>query len=309
MGLGRKFLLWGSKNNWMKTNVPKYNFVKKAVKKFMPGETPEDALYAAEILANKNIPSTFTHLGENIKVLEEAKIVTDEYLTLLDRIKERNINGEISVKLTQLGLDLSLDQTADNFKLLAEKARQLNNNIFIDIEDSSYVDRTINFYKNVKKSFDNIGICLQSYLYRTMDDVKDLIEIDPWIRLVKGAYNESEKVAFKKKSDVDENYFEISKYLMMEQINGKPIRVAYGTHDISLQNRIITESRILGLDKKKIEFQMLFGIKSREQVELAKEGLNIRTLISYGNFWFPWYMRRLAERPANVIFVIKNIFK
>jgi len=308
MGIGRSLLLWGSKNSWMKTNVPRYKFVKKAVKRFMPGELPNDALKAAEGLAKHNIPSTFTHLGENITTLEEAKIVTEEYLALLDTIKEWNIDGEISLKLTQLGFDLSINQTIENFNLIANKARQYNNNIFIDIEDNSYVDRTIEFYKKAKSLSDNIGLCLQAYLYRTMDDVKNLIDINPWLRLVKGAYNESEEVAFKKKSKVDENYFAIAKFLMNEQVKGRKIRVAYGTHDIDLQNRIIANAIDIGLDPGKLEFQMLFGIKTGEQLELAKNGYNIRTLISYGEFWFPWYMRRLAERPANVTFVLKNMF-
>jgi proline dehydrogenase len=309
MGIGRKILLWGSTNSWMRTNVPRYRFVQRAVKRFMPGETITDALQAGQELASLHIPSTFTHLGENINDLSEAELVTNEYLNLLDQINLNKMDGEISIKLTQLGFDLSLNATIRNFNQISEKAKEYNNKVWIDIEDSSYLDRTIEFYKESKKRYNHIGLCLQSYLYRTMDDVKKLIDINPWIRLVKGAYNESDKVAFKNKSKVDANYFEIAKYLMSEQLKGKNIRAAYATHDINLHHKIVNEFEQLGLGKEKIEFQMLYGIKFREQVDLAKRGYNIRTLISYGKFWFPWYMRRLAERPANVFFVLKNIFK
>jgi proline dehydrogenase len=308
MGLGRTLLLWGSKNNWMSSNVPRYQFVKRAVKKFMPGETISDAIKAAQALAEQNISSTFTHLGENITEISEAEFVTNHYLDLLDRINEKHMNTEISIKLTQIGFDLSFEKTFEYFGKIANKAKEYGNCVFIDIEDSTYVDKTIEFYKEVKKEHGHIGLCLQAYLYRTMNDINEMIHINPWIRLVKGAYNESEKVAFKKKSMVDENYLKIAEYFLTKQKDGFDIRIAYGTHDLVIQKEIIKQAEQIGLEKQKLEFQMLFGIKSKEQANLAEMGYNIRTLISYGEFWFPWYMRRLAERPANVAFVLKNMF-
>jgi proline dehydrogenase len=182
----------------------------------------------------------------------------------------------------------------------------LNNNVFIDIEDSSYVDKTINFYKKIKANFNNVGLCLQAYLYRTMDDLKDMKEINPWIRLVKGAYKEQATVAFPKISQVNENFLLLSKYLL-EQIQNKGIRTAFATHDLLIQEQVKNEANKIGLKKEKIEFQMLYGIETTEQYKLAGDGYKIRTLISYGEHWYPWYMRRLAERPANVGFVLKNI--
>ena len=307
MGAGRSLLLWGSKNNWMRNHVTNFTFVRHAVKKFMPGETATDAINATRELLKKKIPTTFTHLGENIKDLSEAETAAKHYLELINRINNEKLDIEVSLKLTQIGFDLSFGKTLEFFKQITKRAKECNNNVFIDIEDSSYVDNTIRFYKEIKKEYDNVGLCLQAYLYRTMNDIKEMISINPWIRLVKGAYKEPESVAFKNKSKVDENFFEISKYLLRE-IREKGIRIAFATHDLSLQERIKKEAETLMLPQYDVEFQMLYGIKQSEQIKLANDGYNVRTLVSYGKSWYPWYMRRLAERPANVSFVIKNIF-
>jgi proline dehydrogenase len=286
--------------------VPNYKFVQKALKKFMPGETPNDAINAAHKLLKQNIPATFTHLGENINDLGEAEISAQHYVDLIERINKEDLDTEVSLKLTQIGFDLSLEKTLELFKEITQKAKECNNNVCIDIEDSSYVDKTIDFYRRIKEEYDNVGLCLQSYLYRTLDDVKAMIDINPWIRLVKGAYNEPDTIAFKKKKDADENFFTISKYFL-EQIQKRDIRIAFGTHDLKLQEHIKKEAKKYDLPNEVIEFQMLYGIKQREQISLASQGYNVRTLISYGDHWYPWYMRRLAERPANVGFVLKNI--
>lgn len=307
MGLARNILLWASRNDWLKNRVPNKRFVKRAVKRFMPGETAEDAVRATRELNKYNIPTTFTQLGENITTIQEAEENTQHYLTLLNIISAEKLDIEISLKLTQIGLDFSFDKTLELFTGIIEKAKQLNNNVFIDIEDSSYVDKTINFYKNIKKSYNNVGLCLQAYLYRTMDDLKDLIEFNPWIRLVKGAYKEDSKVAFPKMNQVNENFIKLSEYLL-RQIKAKGIRVAFGTHDLNIQEQVKKDAQKIDLAKERLEFQMLYGIKTSEQYKLASEGYNIRTLISYGEHWYPWYMRRLAERPANVGFILKNLF-
>jgi proline dehydrogenase len=309
MNVARNILLWASRNDWMRTYVPRRRFIRRAVKRFMPGETAIDAIEAAKKLLENNIPSTLTHLGENISDISEAEKNTNHYLNLLEQINNEHLDIEISLKLTQIGFDLSFDKTFDNFNKIAAKAKQFNNNVFIDIEDSSYTDTTIDFYKKVMDNYDNVGLCLQAYLYRTMDDIRDLISLNPWIRLVKGAYKESENIAFKNKKKVDENFFELSKYLMEQLKNNRKSRIIFGTHDTILHIAIIDLARLIGISNEKIEFQLLYGIKSREQLKLAQNGYNIRTLISYGEFWFPWYMRRLAERPANVVFILKNIFR
>lgn len=307
MGLGRDTLLWASKNEWLKNQIPEMKFVQRAVKRFMPGTTAESAIEVSGELLKHNIPTTLTHLGENITSLEEAEENAQHYLKVLEKINNEKLDIEISLKLTQIGLDLSFEKTFELFTNITEKANRLNNNVFIDIEDSSYVDKTINFYKKAKENYENIGLCLQSYLYRTMDDLKEMIEITPWIRLVKGAYKEPSSVAFPDLSQVNENYITLSNYLL-NQLSAREIRVAFGTHDLSIQEQVKNKAKEIGLPKEKVEFQMLYGIKTSEQYNLAQEGYKIRTLISYGEHWYPWYMRRLAERPANVGFVLKNIF-
>jgi proline dehydrogenase len=263
MGLGRNTLLWASRNEWLKSCVPKMKFVQRAVKRFMPGITAENGIRATKELLQYNIPTTFTHLGENITTLDEAEENTQHYHDLLDKIKKGNLDIEVSLKLTQIGFDLSIDKTLEYFTRIVYKAKSLNNNVFIDIEDSSYIDKTINFYKKIKEQYNNVGLCLQAYLYRTMADLKGIIEINPCIRLVKGAYKESSTVAFPKMSQVNENLLSLSKYLL-EQIKDKGIGAAFGTHDLSIQEQIKKEAKSIGIDKKNLEFQMLYGIKTSE---------------------------------------------
>jgi len=283
-------------------------FVRKAVKRFMPGETEEAALTAAFDFSKFGIPSVFTKLGENITQLSEAEAVRDHYLQLIDKIAARKLDIEISVKLTQLGFDLSEEETYNNFTAIVKKAKEkLGNEVFIDMEGSIYNQRTIDFFKRVKKEFDNVGICIQAYLLRTTNDIEDLIKINSSVRMVKGAYKEPHNIVFKDKSEVDENFFNCAKKLLIES-KVKNIRPVFATHDEALIQRIINEAEKQKIEKSKYEFQMLYGIKTSLQKQLAKNDFKFRVLIAYGESWYPWYMRRLAERPANIWFVIKNIF-
>jgi len=304
----RSVLLWASENKTLKERVPRMRFVQKALKKFMPGEKEDDAINASKILNEKNIKTVFTHLGENLSNLEEAKEVTNHYLKLIDKISAEKVDVEVSLKLTQLGFDLSEEETFKHFLLIADRVKEkLNNNLWIDMEGSSYTKKTIEFYEKVKKERDNIGLCLQAYLFRTHEDINELIKIKPAIRLVKGAYREPAEVALKDKFRVDENYLDLSqKMLNAAKENGT--KAVFGTHDLTLIKAINEYSESIKLSKDKYEFHMLYGIKSSEQYRLANEGYKVRVLISYGSAWYPWYMRRLAERPANVTFVLKNLF-
>lgn len=307
MSLSRNILLWCSQNQWMKENIPKLGFVKRALKRFMPGELIEDAIREAKNFQKKNISTLFTHLGENINDLSEAKKVSQHYIALLQEIANEKIPTEVSLKLTQIGFDLSEEETFKNFIRITEEANKHGNIVWIDMEQSSYVARTIEFYKKVKKVFSNTGLCLQSYLYRTEDDLKGLLEFSPRIRLVKGAYNEPSLIAFGDKKEADENYFLLSK-MMIDNIESKKLHAAFGTHDLKLTERIINYAEEKKIGNDKLEFQMLYGVRSNEQLRLASQGYRIAVLISYGKFWYPWYVRRLAERPANIWFVMKNLF-
>jgi len=305
MGLSRSALLWCSQNKWMKTNIPNYQFVKSAAKRFIPGEKITDALKAAESFNELGIGNVFTYLGENINDLSEAESVTDQYLDLLDKINQSGNNIEISLKLTHIGFDFSFDKTLDNFFKLASEAKKLDNFVWIDMEQSSYVDRTLEFYAKVHKKYKNTGLCLQSYLYRTKDDLEKLIEISPNIRLVKGAYMEPAHTAFPRKQDVDNNFFELMKFLLK---NNSGNRNAAATHDTELISKLEAFMNAQKIDKDSIEFHMLYGIKYSEQIRLVNTGYKTIVLISYGDAWYSWYMRRLAERPANIGFVLKNMF-
>ena len=308
MGMSRNLLLWGSKNPWLLNHVPNYKFVRKAVKKFMPGEELNDAITAARDFQQNGIQTVFTRLGENITELIEADEVTNHYIKVLDKISENNVESEISLKLTQIGLDLSFEKSLENFKSITKKAEEFKNFIWIDMEGSFYTSSTLDFYKRVKVDYQNSGVCLQAYLKRTESDLKSLLSIKPSVRLVKGAYSEPGNIAFENKADVDKNYFQLAEILLNE-IRDNNLRVAFATHDIKLINKIMEAAVKLNVPKDKLEFQMLYGIKSSEQLRLVSEGCKLKVLISYGAAWYPWYMRRLAERPANVGFVIRNIFQ
>jgi proline dehydrogenase len=308
MGMARNALLWVSQNQKLRERLPRYRFIRKAVTRFMPGETLEEALSAANILQKKHgINTILTQLGENISDPTEAANVTQHYKNALETIQNRNINGYISVKPTQLGLDLNEELCYENTALLAAEAAKRNNWVWIDMEQSQYVDRTLNLYKRLRKNFTNTGVCVQAYLYRTAKDIEDLFSLSPAIRLVKGAYAEPKSVAFPDKSDVDTNYLKLSKTIL-SRIRSDKITFGVATHDRKLIGQIQTAAVSNGLTGKDYEIQQLYGIQSAEQKRIAGEGYRMRVLISYGSYWFPWYVRRLAERPANVWFVVKNMF-
>ncbi len=307
MNISRDILLWCSANPWMKENIPKMGFVRGAVKKFMPGENVEDAIKAAKDFKEVGIRTVFTYLGENIKDLNEAETVADHYKQTLEKIHVNELPTEISLKLTHIGFNYSNDKTFELFKSISIKAKEYNNFVWIDMEQSPYFHRTVEFYRRIRSETENVGICLQSYLYRTKEDLQKLLDISPNIRLVKGAYKEPAAIAFPEKTDVDNNYFEISKMLLIA-IKEKGIRAAFATHDLNIISRIEAYAKMQGIPREKLEFQMLYGIKPTEQLILVKEGYKVIVLISYGTYWYPWYVRRLAERPANVGFVLKNLF-
>jgi len=308
MSIPRNILLWASESKWMRDNIPTFKFVKNAVKKFMPGEKPEDALDAAIRFDFMGIPTVFTRLGENITKLEEGEEVCNHYLDLIDEIADKKLNIEISLKLTQLGFDISVDETFNRCKIIARKVQEkLSSILWIDMEGSAYTQITIDFYKKLKNECTNVGLCLQAYFYRTEKDIVDLINIGANIRLVKGAYKEPAEIAITQKKNVDKNYIRLAETLLTAAKENK-IRAAFGTHDENIIYSLIKWSKQHDIHKDKIEFQMLYGIKKEKQKNLAQRGYAVRVLISYGEYWYPWYMRRLAERPANVLFVLKNMF-
>jgi len=273
----------------------------------MPGETLDDALGAAEILGSKKIGTVFTHLGENIKDRAEAHQVAEHYLDVLKRITEKGLQAEISVKLTQLGLDLSPDLCFEHFNTIIERA-QKDSTVWVDMEASNYVEATLELYRRALTAHPNVGVCLQAYLHRTRDDLAKLLPLRPSIRLVKGAYNEPPEIAFPSKRDVDENYFELGKQMLKAKRENCCPRAAFGTHDVALIRRLADFASAEGFAKKDFEVQMLYGIQRAEQERLASEGCTSIVLVAYGSYWYPWFVRRLAERPANLWFMVRNVF-
>jgi proline dehydrogenase len=273
----------------------------------MPGETLQAAISAAEALRQKNIASIFTHLGENISGRDEARQVAEHYIDALDEIHRRKLPAEVSVKLTQLGLDLSPDLCFDHFQQILEREKP-DSIVWIDMEASHYVAPTLDLYKRALRKFTNVGICLQAYLFRTKKDLADLLPLKPSIRLVKGAYKEPPEIAFPNKSAVDENYFSLARDMLRAQAAGNCLRATFGTHDLQLIRRLESFAASQNYPKSALEIQMLYGIQRAEQQRLAQSGARSAVLVAYGTYWYPWFVRRLAERPANLWFMLRNVF-
>ncbi|HTC65728.1 MAG TPA: proline dehydrogenase family protein [Candidatus Acidoferrum sp.] len=307
MNPARSILLAASQNAWLRDHAAKHRFVRRTVSRFMPGEELSDALAAAQRLQTKHIGSIFTHLGENITDKAEARGVTAHYLEVLRSVREWQLDAEISVKATQLGLDLSPELCYSNLKTIIEQ-EDPRCVVWVDMEASNYVDATLQLYRRALREFPNVGVCLQSYLHRTKNDLANLLPLRPSIRLVKGAYSEPAEIAFPEKSRVDENYFLLAKEMLLAKKFEPKIRAAFGTHDVALLRRISDFAATTGLPKANVEVQMLYGIKSSEQERLAREGYSTKVLVAYGSHWYAWFIRRLAERPANLWFVARNLF-
>ena len=308
MSIMRSVLLAGAENVWLREHAMRTPFVRRSVSRFMPGETMEDALAASRrLVAEKGTGTILTHLGENLSSLDEAEAVTAHYLELLDRVHRERLNVQVSVKLTQLGLDHGVEDCFRNLLALVDRAEVVDNIIWIDMESTKYVDPTLALFRRVRERSARTGVCLQSYLRRTAADLESLLPLAPSIRLVKGAYREPPELAFPDKADVDENYFRLaSRFFDEGTLPGTFLGI--GTHDGKLVDRLRGAAASRGVGPGRYEFEMLYGIQRPLQGRLVREGMPLRVLISYGEFWFPWYMRRLAERPANVLFVAKSLF-
>jgi proline dehydrogenase len=303
----RSLLLWMARNAWLRRRLPRLWFARRAIRRFMPGESVDDALAAAVTFQIEGIGSLFTRLGENLTDIAEADAVTNHYLGVLDEIHARKLDGEVSVKLTQLGFDLDVDRAFEHASSLAARAAQDGRTLWIDMEGSAYAEGTVSFYERLKAVHPNVGICLQAYLKRTAADIQRLLPLDPQIRLVKGAYAEPPSIAYQSRHDVDANYLALSVALLDATRTGSRVRIGLGTHDVRLIEQVALHANAMSLPRTSFEVQMLYGIRMDQQRRLAREGFLVRDLIAYGEAWYPWYMRRLAERPANVLFALRQI--
>lgn len=309
MGLARSLLLAASDSRWLREHGTKAPFVRRAVSVFMPGETHADMLAAADTQARLGIGALFTRLGENVADMPEADAVRDHYLEVIAEVKRRGIACEPSIKLTQLGLDVDREAAYRNALAIGRAAMDAGSYFWVDMEQSSYVDVTLDMVSRLRTEVPRIGVALQAYLRRTGDDAARMIREGIGIRLVKGAYREPESVAFPAKSDVDTNYVVVAKAMLAPTARTTGSRAVFGTHDTAIIKTIEQHGDAHGLAPTDYEIHMLYGIQRAEQRRLAEQRRNIRVLIAYGSYWFPWYMRRLAERPANVWFVAKSIVR
>jgi proline dehydrogenase len=304
----RALFLKASDNRWLREHGVRAPFVRRAVSRFMPGETFGDMLRAAQALAPLGITSVFTRLGENVTDLDEAQAVADHYLQGIDRIRQLGLTCEPSVKPTQLGLDIDRARARAHLFAIAERARQAGSYLWIDMEQSPYVEVTLELTEELRATHPGVGVCLQAYLHRTREDLSRMLRAGAGIRLVKGAYREPPSVALPAKADVDANYLSLGRAMIDDKARGGASRIVFGTHDTKITGSLCGHARETRVTQGQYEFHMLYGIQRSEQGRLAAAGEDIRVLIAYGTYWFPWYMRRLAERPANVWFVVKSVF-
>jgi proline dehydrogenase len=303
----RGLLLWMARNRWLREHLPKLWFARRAVRRFMPGEDLASALAAGTRFQIEGIGTLYTRLGENLTDIAEADEVADHYLGLLDEIRTRKLDGEVSIKLTQLGFDLDVERTFEHASELATRAALDGKTFWIDMEGSPYTEGTVAFYERLRATHANVGICLQAYLKRTAADIQRLLPLGPEIRLVKGAYAEPAAIAYQSRHDVDANYLALCVAMLDAVRAGTRVRIGLGTHDVRLIEQVAEHAAAFGLSRTTFEVQMLYGIRMDQQRRLASEGYLVRDLVAYGEAWYPWYMRRLAERPANVLFALRQI--
>ncbi len=300
----KSLLLYLSESEGFKNFLTRFKSFNNVTHRFVAGEETADAVEAIRQLNKKSISASFDHLGESIKSESETRQEVREYIHVLDEIERNKLDSNVSVKLTQLGLDIDQELCYENARAIVEAAAARQNFVRIDMEDSTKTDATIQIFKRLRQEFENVGIVVQSYLYRTEADVKDLLQVGARIRLCKGAYKEPETVAFQDKADVDKNYIHIMKILLASGIYH-----GIATHDEQMIAATKQYAAEKGIPPDQYEFQMLFGIRRDLQEKLVREGYRMRVYVPYGEYWYPYFMRRLAERPANVWFILKNMFK
>jgi proline dehydrogenase len=307
MPLLRDAFLLMSTNALVRKFVVGFSLSRRVSRRFVAGETLEEAIGVVKKLNQQNLQVTFDHLGESVTQELEARKARDEYLRALDAIAASKVNSQVSVKLTQVGLDLSPDLCLDNLRQIVTRAKAIGTLVTIDMEDSQQTQITLNVFKTLREEFDNVGAVIQAYLYRSEEDMRALRELGASVRLCKGAYKEPPSVAFPQKKDVDANMIKLAQIFLDAELNGAYLAMA--THDEKLINWTKEYTATHKIGRKRFEFQMLYGIRSDLQRQLAAEGYTMRVYVPYGTHWYPYFMRRLAERPANVIFLMSNLFR
>jgi proline dehydrogenase len=306
----RMFFLYLSKLDWMRNLILKLGFTRKASRRFVAGETAEEALEVMRQFNQQHIMVTFDHLGEDVHTEADARSARDAYLYVLDLIQQSGVNSHVSLKLTQFGLDVSGDLCRELVSSVIEKAAPIGTFVRIDMEGSPYTERTLAVYRDMRKKHSNVGIVMQAYLYRTENDVKQLVtEGIAHLRLCKGAYQEPASIAFPRKANVDANMVRLMQFMLSDEARARGAHLAMATHDVKMieaTRKFVAEH---GIPQDAFEFQMLLGIRGTVAQQLAAEGYRVRIYVPYGVDWYKYFMRRLAERPANLWFVLSNFFR
>lgn len=301
----RQFFLTLSHSDAMRQFVTHFGPARRTARRFIAGETLDEAIPVVRELNGRGILATLDHLGENVATREDAQRAAGEYQELLQRIAAEGVQSTISVKLTHVGLDFGEDFCCDTMRGIIQTANSLGNTVEIDIEGSEYIQSTLNVFHYLLDEYKNLCLALQAYLFRTEEDLKGLIERGSSVRLCKGAYDEPPTIAWKKKAEIDANFARLMDLMLGEQAIGNGFYPALGTHDHVLILRAEREVAKRGIGKDRFEFQMLHGIRRDWQQRLADDGYRMRIYVPYGTQWYPYFMRRLAERPANVLFMAR----
>src|SRR5882724_12504073 len=304
--LTRSALIYLSRQEGLKEFAAKFGLFRKLTTRFIAGENIDQAVAAIRDLNAHGCSASFDHLNESVGSVAETEAEVREYLDVLARIHDTGIDSNVSIKLTQFGLDIDPELTYRNARRVVEDAARRGNFVRVDMEASNVTQVTLDIFKRLREEFglNDAGIVLQSYLRRTYDDAQQLLKLPARIRICKGAYNEPPEVAFPDKKDVDENYIRVMQLLLSSGIYH-----GIATHDPKMIDATINFSKKEGIPKEAFEFQMLYGVRRDLQRQLAKDGYNMRVYVPYGKHWYPYFMRRLGERPANIWSVFKNLLK
>ncbi len=309
MPILRDIFLAMSKSTPMRDFVVNFPLSRRVSRRFVAGETLDEAIQVVKKLNAQGLGVTFDQLGESVSLESEAREAKDGYLRALDAIAANKVSSQVSVKLTQMGLDISPDLCLDNMRQILRRAKEIGTFVTIDMEDAQHTQVTLNAFKTLREEFDNVGIVIQSYLYRSEQDMQALYQLGANVRLCKGAYKEPAEVAFPEKKDVDANYLKLAQIFLQSNGNNTGAYLDLATHDEKIIDWAREYTTTHKVDRQRFEFQMLYGIRADLQRKLVSEGYTMRVYVPYGSHWYPYFMRRLAERPANVIFLISNLFK
>jgi len=300
----RTLLLALAKSSRLRRWIISNGAARRVAHRFVPGEELGSAIEASRACNKAGMTASLDHLGENVVTREDAQRARMSYTEALDGIAAAGVDSNVSLKLTHFGLDLGDEFCAEQVRLVTRRAEELGNFVRVDMENSAYTNRTLRIVKQARAETHSVGTVIQAYLYRSEEDIRDLLSIGCRIRLVKGAYKEPSRIAFPRKKDVDANFIKLMKILLQSGTYH-----ALATHDLKMIEAAIRFSAEQGIAKDKFEFQMLYGIRTDLQASIVRQGYRVRVFIPYGKDWFPYFMRRLAERPANLLFFAKNFFR